>query len=133
MMPMKEVIPETPKDGGLERSSVMEWDAVVVPAVTPHRVASAAQGKRWGVILAGGDGTRLQRLTQLICGYNRPKQFCPLVGSDTLLEQTRKRAERSIAWEQILVPLNRRHRAFYLQEQGIRPSQRIVQPANRGT
>jgi mannose-1-phosphate guanylyltransferase len=83
--------------------------------------------------LAGGDGTRLQRLTRLICGDDRPKQFCPLVGNDTLLEQTRKRAERSIPREQILFLLTRSHRAFYLQEPGIRPSQRIVQPANKGT
>jgi mannose-1-phosphate guanylyltransferase len=101
--------------------------------ITPHGRASVAPGKRWGVILAGGDGTRLQRLTRLICGDDRPKQFCPLVSNDTLLEQTRKRAERSIPWETILFPLTRSHRAFYLQELGIRPSQRIVQPANKGT
>jgi mannose-1-phosphate guanylyltransferase len=99
----------------------------------PHERPSARWEKRWGVILAGGDGTRLQRLTRLICGDDRPKQFCPLVGNDTLLEQTRKRAERSIPCEQILFPLTRSHRAFYLQEPGLRPSQRIVQPANKGT
>jgi len=98
-----------------------------------HERPSAEPGKRWGVILAGGDGTRLQRLTHLICGDDRPKQFCPLVGSETLLEQTRKRAERSILQEQILVPLAKNHRAFYLQEAGIRPSQRIIQPSNKGT
>ena len=101
--------------------------------VTPNGRASVSPGKRWGIILAGGDGTRLQRLTRVICGDDRPKQFCPLVGNETLLEQTRKRAERSIPWEQILFPLTRSHRAFYLQEPGIRPSQRIVQPANKGT
>ena len=101
--------------------------------VAPHGRASAARGKRWGVILAGGDGTRLQRLTRLICGDDRPKQFCPLVGNDTLLEQTRQRAERSIPWEKILFLLTKSHRAFYLQEPGMRPSQRIVQPANKGT
>jgi mannose-1-phosphate guanylyltransferase len=54
-------------------------------------------------------------------------------GDETLLEETRKRAERSISPEQILVPLTRSHQVFYLQEPGIRPSQRIVQPANKGT
>lgn len=98
-----------------------------------HRKASSQRCRRWGVILAGGDGTRLQKLTRLICGDERPKQFCPLVGNETLLEQTRKRTERSIPSERILVPLSRSHRAFYDQERGVRPSQRIVQPANRGT
>jgi mannose-1-phosphate guanylyltransferase len=93
----------------------------------------AQRGRRWGVILAGGDGTRLRKLTRLISGDDRPKQFCPLVGNNTLLEQTRQRAERSIVRDQILFPLTRSHRAFYLQEPGIRPSQRIIQPANKGT
>jgi mannose-1-phosphate guanylyltransferase len=99
----------------------------------PGGGASTALSRRWGVLLAGGDGTRLQELTRLICGDDRPKQFCPLFGNETLLEETRKRAERSISREQILVPLTRSHRAFYLQEPGIRPSQRIVQPVNKGT
>jgi mannose-1-phosphate guanylyltransferase len=56
-----------------------------------------------------------------------------LFGNESLLDLARKRAERSISPEQILVPLTRSHWAFYVQEPGIRPSQRIVQPANRGT
>lgn len=89
--------------------------------------------KRWGVILAGGDGTRLRRLTRLICGDERPKQFCPLVGTDTLLEQTRLRAERSIPAEQLVVALSRSHRPFYIAEHGIRSAQRVIQPSNKGT
>ena len=93
----------------------------------------ARRSGRWGVLLAGGDGTRLRNLTRLVSGDDRPKQFCRLFGDESLLEQTQKRAERSISPEQILVPLAMRHRAFYVQETAIRPSQRIVQPANRGT
>jgi mannose-1-phosphate guanylyltransferase len=132
---MQEFVTENPREGRSEKTFVAGREAGVIPMlpITPYGRAPATRGKRWGVILAGGDGTRLQRLTRLICGDDRPKQFCPLVGNDTLLEQTRKRAERSIPWEQILFPLTRSHRAFYLQEPGIRPSQRIVQPANKGT
>jgi mannose-1-phosphate guanylyltransferase len=102
-------------------------------AAAPDGRASTQQAGRWGVILAGGDGTRLKNLTRLICGDDRPKQFCPLVGKDTLLEQTRKRAERCIPSERILFLLTRSHSAFYLNEHGLSPSQRIVQPANIGT
>jgi mannose-1-phosphate guanylyltransferase len=49
------------------------------------------------LILAGGEGLRLRPLTRLITGDERPKQFCKILGSDTLLEQTRRRAARLIA------------------------------------
>jgi mannose-1-phosphate guanylyltransferase len=90
-------------------------------------------GDRWGIVLGGGDGTRLLGLTRLVSGDDRPKQFCSLFGGETLLEQTRNRAERSIPAERVLFPLTSAHRAFYLREPGIRPSQRIVQPVNKGT
>ena len=51
---------------------------------------------RWGVILAGGDGKRLLPLTRRIAGDDRPKQFCAILDSDTLLGQTRRRVERII-------------------------------------
>jgi mannose-1-phosphate guanylyltransferase len=88
---------------------------------------------RWAVVLAGGDGVRLRGLTRLICGDDRPKQFCPLLGASTLLEEARQRTERSIRPEQILFALTKAHQAYYLRDLGHRPCQRIVQPSNRGT
>jgi mannose-1-phosphate guanylyltransferase len=89
--------------------------------------------KRWGIVLAGGDGVRLKPLTRLISGDDRPKQFCSLYGSTTLLEQTRLRAQRSIRAEQILFSLNRVHQDFYLRQLADCPAQRVIQPGNRGT
>jgi len=88
---------------------------------------------RWGVILAGGDGVRLRPLTRFICGDERPKQFCPLYGGVTLLEQARRRAVRSVPPDQLLFSLNRAHEEFYLSSLKDCPSQRVVQPSNRGT
>jgi mannose-1-phosphate guanylyltransferase len=63
----------------------------------------------------------------------RPKQFCPLLSDCTLLEEARQPAERSIPAKQILFSLTRDHEAYYLRYLADRPSQRIVQPFNRGT
>jgi mannose-1-phosphate guanylyltransferase len=88
---------------------------------------------RWGVILAGGDGTRLSEMTRFVSGDGRPKQFCSLFGDGTLVEQARQRTERSILPDHILFPVTAAHRAFFAREAGVRPSQRIVQPVNKGT
>jgi mannose-1-phosphate guanylyltransferase len=102
----------------------------LVPA---RRLAPATHAShRWGVVLAGGDGTRLRELTQRVWG-DRPKQFCPILGGHTLLEVTMHRAERSIPPEQILFSLMQAHRQYYLPSLGSGPSPRIVQPFNKGT
>lgn len=89
--------------------------------------------KRWGIVLAGGEGVRLKPLTSLLAGDDRPKQFCALYGGITLLEQARQRAQQSIRAEQILFSLNRAHEKFYVRSLADCPSQRVVQPRNRGT
>ncbi len=88
---------------------------------------------RWGVVLAGGDGTRLQNLTRFICGDNRPKQFCPVLGSRTLLDEARQRAEKSIPAERTIFVVTRAHKKHYLRDLSHTPCQRIVQPSNKGT
>jgi len=99
----------------------------------PSRHALSKRERRWGIVLAGGEGARLRPLTQLICGDARPKQFCPLYGGRSLLERTLDRAELSIPDEHLLVSLTQRHRQWYTAEVSLHPSQRIVQPSNRDT
>ncbi len=100
---------------------------------TPGTTRSAVRSRRWGVILAGGEGTRLQRLVRFICGDDRPKQFCPLLGESTLLEQARRRAQRSIPAEQTLFAVTRGHENYYLPHLASTVSHRVVQPSDRGT
>src|SRR2546423_19338 len=44
-----------------------------------------AADRLWALVLAGGDGTRLQALTRLIAGAPIPKQYCRIVGDPPLL------------------------------------------------
>jgi mannose-1-phosphate guanylyltransferase len=88
----------------------------------------------WAVILAGGDGIRLQPLTQLVCGDNRPKQFCPLFGGESLLAETRNRVARLVSPERTLLVLTKDHEPFYAAElDGIEAPRLVIQPENKGT
>src|SRR5690242_11518185 len=89
---------------------------------------------RWAVILAGGDGTRLQSMTRAISGDNRPKQFVPVMGRSTLLNQTRHRVALSIEPARTLIVVTQKHRRFYEPlTHEVSPDLLVEQPANRGT
>ena len=88
----------------------------------------------WAVILAGGDGTRLQSMTRAITGDNRPKQFVPVIGRSTLLDQTRRRVALSIEPDQTLIVVTRKHRRFYEPLANEIPRGLLLeQPLNKGT
>jgi mannose-1-phosphate guanylyltransferase len=88
----------------------------------------------WGVLLAGGDGTRLQSLTTRIEGDTRPKQFCRMLGDETLLTQTRRRISPLFEVDKIITVVTRQHEAFYSRELDDWPSTAVIaQPENRGT
>lgn len=46
-------------------------------------------------------------------GDDRPKQFCAVIGDQTLLQQTRSRVARMIIPDQTLLVLTRSHERFY--------------------
>ncbi len=88
----------------------------------------------WAIILAGGDGTRLQSMTRAITGDNRPKQFVPIIGGSTLLDQTRRRVALSIEPSRTLIVVTQKHRRFYEPPaHEISPNVLVEQPVNKGT
>ena len=101
------------------------------PAVLP---SDGTVGHCWAVVLAGGDGTRLQSLTLKIAGDQRPKQFCSFFGGETLLTQTRARLEPLFHIDRELFVVTRSHEPYYREElRNVDESRIIPQPLNRGT
>jgi mannose-1-phosphate guanylyltransferase len=92
------------------------------------------ENDNWAVILAGGDGTRLRTLTRAIAGDDRPKQFCPVLGGRTLLDQTRQRVALSIDSNRTFIVVTKRHERFYEPLVDTPPDELLLeQPENRGT
>ena len=86
------------------------------------------------IILAGGDGTRLRSVTRAIAGDDRPKQFCPILGEGTLLDQARRRVGLVVAPERTVISVTRTHERFYRDALADCARETIVaQPGNRGT
>ena len=103
------------------------------PSIRRFTSASKRSG-RWAVILAGGDGTRLQSMTRIITGDDRPKQFVPVIGGSTLLDQTRSRVALSVLPGRTLFVVTDKHRRFYQSlTKSVSPNLLLEQPANKGT
>ncbi|MBI4514364.1 MAG: NTP transferase domain-containing protein [Deltaproteobacteria bacterium] len=89
---------------------------------------------RWSLILAGGDGTRLQELTRLITGKPIPKQYCKLVGGRSLLEATLDRTRHFAPRERTLVVFNRDHVDLARDQLCLLPAEnQLAQLGNRDT
>jgi mannose-1-phosphate guanylyltransferase len=90
--------------------------------------------ERAAIVLAGGEGSRLRSFTRSIAGKDVPKQFCPIFGKETLLEQTLRRVALKVEPALTSVVLNRSHERFYAPiVAGMLPRNLVVQPQNRGT
>lgn len=112
------------------------------PAITPEAAEDERSTGRaddrgprlWVVVLAGGQGTRLQRFLRQALGCERPKQFCRIVGSRSMLRHTWDRALRIVNPDQIVTIITAGQEAYLDDEvpRGV-PGTVLVQPVNRGT
>lgn len=84
------------------------------------------------VILSGGSGTRLWPLSR----GQYPKQFLPLVGANTMLQETVSRLQGMEGLKMPIAVCNEDHRfmlAEQLREIGVKPAAIILEPVARNT
>ena len=89
---------------------------------------------RWGIVLAGGEGTRLSELVQKQYGYSRPKQYCTFIGTRSLIKHTIDRALMLIPQEHLFTIITKSHYKFAIEEiNRLSMDTIITQPSARDT
>jgi mannose-1-phosphate guanylyltransferase len=88
----------------------------------------------WALVLAGGEGSRLQGLTRNVHGVVVPKQYCSLQGGPSLLQEALQRAATVASMQRVCTVVAAQHRQWWTSMLGLlRPRNIFVQPHNRGT
>lgn len=67
---------------------------------------------RCGIVLAAGEGKRLQPLVRRLRGDNLPKQYVTFIGRRSMLEHTFDRVERLIPRERVFTVVSRDHLSY---------------------
>jgi len=91
---------------------------------------------RWGIILSGGNGTRLRDLVFHRRADYLPKQYLNFIGKRSMLEHTLHRAEKLIPAQKLLIVIAKEHLQFDEVRRQIASRPReciIIQPQNKDT
>lgn len=91
-------------------------------------------GRRWAILLAGGEGERLRGLTAERYGAHRPKQYCSFWGDRSMIDWTMHRASGLVDAGRTKVIIGNGHEALFA-EAVPQPicGEVLVQPKNYGT
>ena len=88
----------------------------------------------WALVLAAGEGSRLQSLTTTVSGLAIPKQFCTLDRGPSLLEQALWRGAEVALYKRLCAIVAAQHRRWWKKSLVSLPRANVfVQPENRGT
>jgi len=86
------------------------------------------------VVLAGGAGRRLERLTRSRTGQSIPKQFCTFGRRESLLQRSLRRIAPIVPSGRMLVVIHEDHRRLAAsQVEAVRGASILEQPGDRGT
>ena len=64
---------------------------------------------RCGIILAGGEGRRVQPLVRRLLGFELPKQYVSFIGTRSMLEHTFDRVDRLVPPDRIFTVIAQDH------------------------
>lgn len=106
------------------------------PAFMPvHRDHTADRLlSRWGIVLAGGEGSRMRPLIKNWLGEERPKQYCTFAGSRSMYQHTLDRARCVVPEKQVVSVIGQGHRKFLSDSiHGSSHGPVLEQPENLGT
>jgi mannose-1-phosphate guanylyltransferase len=91
---------------------------------------------RWGIVLSGGNGTRLRDLVYRKRADYLPKQYLSFIGKRSMLEHTLHRAEKLIPAQKLLIVTVKEHLHFDEARRQFASRSReciVVQPQNKDT
>ncbi|MGC3973404.1 MAG: sugar phosphate nucleotidyltransferase [Nitrospira sp.] len=90
-------------------------------------------GRRWAIILAGGDGVRMQPVVRRWLGRTMPNHYCRYFGTRSLFQHTLDRMLCVTSPARTLVVVGRGHQEAWSQIGKRNPGMVLVQPRNAGT
>ena len=90
-------------------------------------------GRRWSIILAGGDGVRMQPVVTRWLGRTMPNHYCRYLGTRSLFQHTLDRMLCVTSPARSLVVVGRGHHEAWAQIGRRNPGMVLVQPRNAGT
>jgi len=91
---------------------------------------------RCGIVLAAGDGKRLQPFVRQLRGDALPKQYVNVMGNHSMLEHTFRRAEKLISRERLFTVVSKDHLSHSVPRRQLATRASgtvVVQPANKET
>ena len=66
-------------------------------------------GRRWSIVLAGGEGVRMQPAIRRWFGRTIPKQYCRFIGTRSMLQHTLDRTMQFTSPARTVVVVGRGH------------------------
>lgn len=103
-------------------------------AKSRRTLAVGNRGRLWALVLAGGEGRRLQSLTRALYGTALPKQFAVLSGKLSLLQTTVERAACLVPLHRVMVVTCAAHEQLASKQlETYRGVELAVQPRNLDT